>query len=406
MKKYLIVLTDLFENYREFFKAVNSNEISVVLTDLSSLSRTINELNDSIYSGNTIIAINHELINIVRKDQIHSYFISHHKISKPHILYCFTSTEGSEQSINKIISDRDFTFFMPSNPGDISYIINLTSFLVSAYSQILTEGRINNYIVESFKYIADTELIKQQKENIQELYENIVNISKIDFLTNILNRKAIVEILENESKRTMRDLWRIKSVIEEENPDKCSELLGNNQSVGNFLDHYGVFSVLMIDIDFFKNINDLHGHLVGDNVLRIFGDILKNHRIFREVDSVGRYGGEEFLVLLPETNARNAVIPAERLRRAIESHEIKDTAGDKIRVTISVGISEFYPEDITPNDLLSRADKALYHAKLSGRNKVVIYEDYFKKLNTGESSDTIKKIIETQIASSKKKLNN
>jgi diguanylate cyclase (GGDEF)-like protein len=127
------------------------------------------------------------------------------------------------------------------------------------------------------------------------------------------------------------------------------------------------FSVMMLDLDFFKQVNDAYGHDVGDNVLKLVANILTNNT--RGHDVVARFGGEEFVILLPETPLSGAVVVAERIRLAIEHCNFKPL-GCPHGVTISIGISEFPIHGIDPKELMNRADEALYEAKTSGRNRV------------------------------------
>lgn len=132
-------------------------------------------------------------------------------------------------------------------------------------------------------------------------------------------------------------------------------------------------SLLYIDIDFFKKVNDNYGHSNGDIVLRELGSILiKNCRSF---DFVSRNGGEEFTVLLLDCEAKQALEIAERIRKTIEMHTFILLDGKKINITISIGVSS-YPDTITDShNLIYEADMALYAAKRSGRNKVVLFND-------------------------------
>lgn len=129
-------------------------------------------------------------------------------------------------------------------------------------------------------------------------------------------------------------------------------------------------TMLMIDIDHFKAINDTHGHLAGDEVLRGVAGMLL--RAVRSVDMVARYGGEEFVIALPETGEQGAVAFAERLRQRVESHPFPEvTAAHKRGVTVSIGVSTFpAPHVESAEDLFARADAALYRAKERGRNRV------------------------------------
>lgn len=126
-------------------------------------------------------------------------------------------------------------------------------------------------------------------------------------------------------------------------------------------------SFLMIDIDNFKNFNDHCGHLVGDAVLKEVADTVKKN--IREVDLVGRYGGEEFSVFLTETDESGAFFVAERIRRAIAERDFK-AYGENLKVTVSIGCSTFVPQGTGPYRLVETADAALFEAKRLGKNRV------------------------------------
>jgi diguanylate cyclase (GGDEF)-like protein len=133
-------------------------------------------------------------------------------------------------------------------------------------------------------------------------------------------------------------------------------------------------SLLMIDIDFFKPLNDRYGHHVGDQVLRDVSSLLTKD--MREVDTVARYGGEEFVIILPETPVTSAIRVAQRIRRSVEQAKFfAGSAADVERLTISLGIAS-YPQDARfKRDLIECADAALYDAKSRGRNQVMLYSD-------------------------------
>lgn len=161
-------------------------------------------------------------------------------------------------------------------------------------------------------------------------------LATIDPLTGCLNRRALSDRLTAEMDRARR---------------------------------YGLaLSVLMIDLDRFKDVNDTHGHLTGDSVLRQLGDLLR--REVRSVDVVARYGGEEFLALLPETGPQGALVFAERLRERVADYDFGE-AGKSLFVTISVGVGSMQPgSDVDASGLIARSDAALYRAKHEGRNLV------------------------------------
>jgi two-component system cell cycle response regulator len=161
-------------------------------------------------------------------------------------------------------------------------------------------------------------------------------LATTDSLTRVLNRRALVERLGVEMDRARR--------FRED------------------------LSILLLDIDFFKKINDTDGHLAGDEVLRQIGGLLED--AVRTVDIVARYGGEEFVLILPETGSDGARVFAERLRERIATSEF-GVGGRIIRLTVSVGIATFpSPQISSTDDFFARADEALYRAKAAGRNQV------------------------------------
>jgi two-component system, cell cycle response regulator len=128
-------------------------------------------------------------------------------------------------------------------------------------------------------------------------------------------------------------------------------------------------SLLMVDLDHFKAVNDEHGHLGGDDILRQVGTLLAG--AVRTIDVVARYGGEEFVVILPETATEGAVVFAERLRNSVAEQEFDLSGERKFHLTCSIGVATFpSPRVATTEDLFARADEALYRAKSSGRNQV------------------------------------
>ncbi len=158
-----------------------------------------------------------------------------------------------------------------------------------------------------------------------------------DELTGVYNRRQLMQAVRSEEARATR---------------------GDN-----------LFSVCMMDIDHFKQVNDAHGHLVGDEVLRRCADQIRNN--IREIDTFGRYGGEEFLLIMPLTDRDGASIVANRLRTRIERLEFVNDRDEPFRVTISMGIAESTRASAREcNEVLRRADEALYRAKHAGRNRV------------------------------------
>jgi diguanylate cyclase (GGDEF)-like protein len=174
-----------------------------------------------------------------------------------------------------------------------------------------------------------------------KIQNRLKNEATHDPLTGVFNRRALEEILSVEHSRSLR-----------------------NQSP---------LSVVMLDIDYFKHLNDRYGHSVGDQVLVLIAGILVKNT--RDYDSVARFGGEEFIILLPSTQADKAKKVAEKLRAKIEQHNYSVENKQKIEITASFGVTSCDLAEEAWLNVLERCDKALYLAKESGRNKVIVCND-------------------------------
>lgn len=172
---------------------------------------------------------------------------------------------------------------------------------------------------------------KQMEGQLAQQNKQLLELSMIDFSTKIFNRRALFEKLEQEKNRSDR--------------------------------YSNPFSILMIDIDHFKMINDSYGHLVGDKILIQVAETIG--KIIRKIDFLGRYGGEEFMVILPEIDLPGGVNVAEKIRTKIQD----STFAENIKLTISLGVAE-YKVGISIDELINLADTLLYVAKKNGRNRV------------------------------------
>lgn len=178
-------------------------------------------------------------------------------------------------------------------------------------------------------------ILKVRSQHLE--HEHLLEtISKTDPLTQLSNRRELFNRGNNEIKRAQRS--------------------------------HRPFCVLMIDIDFFKKVNDTYGHKYGDRTLTLLAKTIRHN--IREIDTAGRYGGEEFIVILPETTLDNATQVGEKLRLKISEIQVpyKDT---HFTFTVSIGVCEWSPKDTNLTDTINRSDQCLYQAKTTGRNRVI-----------------------------------
>jgi len=146
------------------------------------------------------------------------------------------------------------------------------------------------------------------------------------------------------------------------------------------MEHKAPIAVMMFDIDFFKKYNDCFGHQAGDELLRLIGADLKK-RIRTETDLIGRYGGEEFLIVMHNLSAGKAMQIAEEIRKAIETMHERHSEDMVGQTTISIGVFADTPSEKNPfEQMIHKADCALYRAKQTGRNKVVFYDETMNKI--------------------------
>ncbi|MGL1932870.1 MAG: GGDEF domain-containing protein [Desulfotalea sp.] len=243
--------------------------------------------------------------------------------------------------------------------SDIKYILeNLHTEIINAGSyfdfriknvksvqDILQEANIRLSILNLDYEQINKQLIeaKINLENLttelEEKNRRLENLANIDGLTNIYNHRYFQNSLDQEISRSKRRELEL--------------------------------SLIMLDIDYFKKLNDTYGHQIGDFILIELSQIIKNQ--LREYDTVARYGGEEFVIILPETNLESALTTAEKVRSTIEDHEFIDQRQEIYKITVSLGVSMCRPhekENFSKSDFIGEADSALYNAKNNGRNKV------------------------------------
>lgn len=179
--------------------------------------------------------------------------------------------------------------------------------------------------------------VLEKNFELEEIAKTLEYLANTDDLTGIWNRRAFIAQAETELQRVAR--------------------------------HNRTLCLLMFDIDNFKRINDLHGHNTGDEAIKLFAECIMNSK--RSYDIFGRIGGEEFAMILPETDLASAQTLAERMREGVEQLILPLVSGEKVSFTVSVGLTEYCEQDDGVFALLNRADRKLYAAKHKGKNCVV-----------------------------------
>ena len=310
---------------------------NIILNEQSKINV---EFHDSMKNIAKIIETQYELNYIVPLiGEMLDRFIS------DHLIYVFLKQDNEYKLVwPKACKDERIYEALKQLTPETNYI--LTSDDKIGAFPLTSDGEITGCIVArstldklSKRDISYLEQLTRQSAitiNRANTYSKVLQYATLDALTNLNNRRQFEVRLKQEIATTKR----------QKNP----------------------LCAMMVDIDFFKKVNDTYGHASGDAVLRTVASIIKEH--LRESDIPSRYGGEEFAVLLPYTHIEEAKIVGERLRKAVETTPIPIDKKN-INVTISMGLAEFSPQE-TGEDLFKRADSALYEAKESGRNRVCV----------------------------------
>lgn len=331
-----------------FLMKIFASQVSLKLQNivLNEQSKINVEFHDSMKNIAKIIETQYELNYIVPIiGEMLDRFIT------DHLIYVFLKQDGEFQLVwPKACKDERIYEVLNQLTPETEYILT-NGDKIGAFPLISEEGEITGCIVArstldalSKRDISYLEQLTRQSAitiNRANSYSKILQYATIDALTNLNNRRQFELRLGQEIATTKR-----------QNNPLCA---------------------MMIDIDFFKKVNDTYGHASGDAVLRGVASIIKS--ALRESDIPSRYGGEEFAVLLPYTHIEEAQIVGERLRKAVETSPIpindEDSEVKSISVTISMGLAEFNTQE-TGEELFERADKALYDAKEGGRNRVCV----------------------------------
>lgn len=244
------------------------------------------------------------------------------------------ANERALRMFGEEILDNPVTDFIPSDRWSSIY----ETLLIDGKTEDVKFKKDDNIFELSGFYVDTGGQIEQARVQLimRDITED-VKLSTLDALTDIYNRRFLNDY-------ALKEIYRSKRTNR-------------------------VFMTVMIDVDNFKQINDSYGHLSGDKVLKHLADCLV--KSLRASDIIGRYGGEEFLIIMPETSKDSAFLVVDRLRSAIATEEIQVLHGERVRITVSIGGAAFPEDGSSSEDLLVKADERLYRAKREGKNRVV-----------------------------------
>ncbi|MBN2352265.1 MAG: GGDEF domain-containing protein [Spirochaetales bacterium] len=378
MKKSLFIINDKLESYDPLFEKIKAEAPfeTEIMPYRRFLSEELKERFAKLDPNDIFFAFEAGLFGFEHRE-ISEYLRTIYNRLFTNILLLITAPELVKD--DDVILGKKHCFYVHGSDPAAEHVNNFILYVIKLFNECVLSNRLLDYITHSFNHIVNSELLLKKKEEIELLNRELELKNKTDSLTNLYNRQAMFEFLDRESKRTMRDLWRISSFLKGE---ANAQLLTydprfGHEPVGDLLDHVGVFTVMMIDVDHFKRVNDTYGHLMGDEVLKTIGALLQDKTIFRESDILGRFGGEEFIGIFPSTNVNNALGPAMRFVKCLKEKNFQTKGLEPFKVSVSIGISEYHATDASKEEVIHRADKALYWAKEHGRDQIAVYEKLY-----------------------------
>lgn len=305
--------------------------------DFHKSMKDIAKIIETQYELNYIIPIIGEMIDRFVSNHLIYIFLRNEETAKLDLVWPSSCRDSNILSVISKIGDKTKYFIKNGGKLGVFPIMGKTllgCIVAHSNTDILSEKEIN-YLEQ----LSQQSSITIQRANS---YSEVLQYATLDALTGLNNRRQFETRLKQET-----------SLAERQKKALCA---------------------IMLDIDFFKKVNDTYGHIAGDFVLKKVANVIKKE--LRESDIASRYGGEEFIILLPFTSLEDAIPVAERLRQAVEASETevpneRDGSTLKIKVTISLGVNEYKQGD-TAQSLFEKADQALYESKTSGRNRVSI----------------------------------
>lgn len=364
-----------YADFKNIFKVLTLEEFVHIFLDEKL---EIENLDDLIYSidGNHYENINKVLKYICKISLSTRGYILKKKDGeeKYEILSIYENAKGKRRKLNE-------TLIYHSDKNDSGIILNrnFKNIEDSKYIEFLEEELVGKIIIPVVSQDRKQEVEKRRKDllkNNSKVYlyletESYLNIYDFSLFENINKLKKLIYLnVESIMLKDMTITDKLTGVYTRKFFDLHFENI-----IEKYEEYKGGFSLLMVDIDNFKEINDTYGHLVGDEILAQLGKtLIKNTR---STDVVGRYGGEEFIIILFDTSQNDAREISDKLRREVNKINIPNTESS---ISISIGIAQYPDHSIMKKELISKADQALYNAKsISGKNSIVFWKKNMKQ---------------------------
>ncbi len=324
---------------------------TTILNDIASLASTLHDFRETVLSVFEIL------------EKLFGYCVGSLLLLEEHKIFVYVSQPLPQANVEEVLDETfdiaiDYNWKMKDTPFTERVFLNEENVLkdspekpqkltcihipLTAHKQVIGVLVVAGPPTPAFRRDAPAilNLVSNETTMILDnarLYEDAKRMAITDGLTRIYNHRFFQELFEKEFKRACR--------------------------------YNTMFSLIMLDIDFFKKVNDTHGHLFGDEILKEIAAIIKG--CLRSMDILSRYGGEEFAILLPETDLDSGILTAERIRRTVEDHRFSKPGGEEIRITVSQGVTVYPSPGVEKrSDIVAKADVALYEAKEAGRNCV------------------------------------